>query len=108
MQNEHSVSVSQNRRGYLEHCALKWKITPWHRNYLVLVCIRFGEIIVFKVPRSHFFEYLRDTLYNHALEHLEAARPENKCVIQYSSSGKSLITNDLFDDLLLVWTHFRR
>ena len=30
------------------------------------------------VLRSQFVEYLRETLYNHALEHLEAAHPENK------------------------------
>ena len=30
------------------------------------------------VLRSQFFEYLRETLYKHALEHLEAARPEKK------------------------------
>ena len=32
------------------------------------------------VLRSQFFEYLRETLtlYKHALEHLEAARSENK------------------------------
>ena len=28
--------------------------------------------------RSHIFEYLRETLYKRALEHLEAARPEKK------------------------------
>ena len=28
------------------------------------------------VLRSQFFEYLRETLYKHALEHLEAARSE--------------------------------
>ena len=30
------------------------------------------------VLRSQFGEYLRETLYKHALEHLEAAHPENK------------------------------
>ena len=33
------------------------------------------------VLRSQFFEYLRETLYKHALEHLEAAGPEKKGVI---------------------------
>ena len=30
------------------------------------------------VLRSQFFEYLRETLYKHALEHLEAAGPEKE------------------------------
>ena len=33
------------------------------------------------VLRGQFFECLRETLYKHALEHLEAARPEKKWVI---------------------------
>ena len=33
------------------------------------------------VLRSQFFEYLRETLYRHALEHLEAARSEKKLII---------------------------
>ena len=28
--------------------------------------------------RSQFFDFLRETLYKHALEHLEAPGPENK------------------------------
>ena len=29
--------------------------------------------------RSQFFDFLRETLYKYALEHLEAAGPEKKC-----------------------------
>ena len=36
------------------------------KSYLILVL------------RNQFFEYLWETLYEHALEHLEAARPEKK------------------------------
>ena len=59
---------------------LSTKITAWHRNYFVLVYIRswgvkFDLILVL---RSQFFEFLREKLYIHALEHLEAARPEKE------------------------------
>ena len=36
------------------------------------------QIDLILVLRSQFFEYLREPLYQQALEHLEAARPENK------------------------------
>ena len=36
-----SGSISQKRRGHFDFCAVKCKITAWHRNYLVLVCFRF-------------------------------------------------------------------
>ena len=36
---------------------------------------KFGFILVL---RGEFFEYLRETLYKHALEHLEAAGPEKE------------------------------
>ena len=51
------------------------------------------------VLRSQFFEYLRETLYKHALEHLEAARAEKKWPICFSSYGKRLTTIDLFEGL---------
>ena len=56
---------------------LSAKITAWHRNYLVLVYIRFlgVKFDLILVLRSHFFDILRETLYKHALEHLEAAGP---------------------------------
>ena len=53
------------------------------------------------VLRSQFFEYLRETLYKHALEHLEAARSEQKWVIRFSSYGKRLTIIDLFEGLWL-------
>ena len=59
-------------------CGKRAKITTSHRNYLVSVLIRFFgvkyDLIV--VLRSQFFEYMRETLYKHALEHLEAACSE--------------------------------
>ena len=57
---------------------LSAKITAWHRNYLVLVYIRFPakQIDLILVLRSQFFEYLRETLYKHALEQLEAVNEE--------------------------------
>ena len=52
------------------------------------------------VLRSQFFEYLRATLYQHALEHLEAARPEKKMGIYiFSTYGKGLAILDLFEGL---------
>ena len=61
---------------------LSAKIPTWHRNYLVLVYVRFlgVKFDLILVLRSHFFEYLCETLYKHASEHLEAADPENKWV----------------------------
>ena len=35
------------------------------------------------VLRSQFFDHLRETLYKHALEHLEAARPEKKGIFSF-------------------------
>ena len=51
------------------------EITAWHRNYLVLsvrsiLGVKFDLTLVL---RSQFFDVLRETLYKHALEHLEAA-----------------------------------
>ena len=33
------------------------------------------------VLRSQFFDFLRETIYKHALEHLEAAGPEKKWAV---------------------------
>ena len=52
------------------------------------------------------FEYLRETMYKHPLEHLEAARPEKKEF--FSSYGKCLTIIDLFEGIWLVGTRFRR
>ena len=51
------------------------------------------------VLRSHFFEYLRETLYKHALEHLEAVRPVNKMGHFFPSHRKCLTIIDLFESL---------
>ena len=48
--------------------------------------------------RSQFFECLRETLYKHALEHVEAARPAKKGHY-FSSYGKCLNIVDLFEGL---------
>ena len=46
------------------------------------------------LARSQFFLYLREILYKHALEHLEASGPAKKWVISFSSYGKCLIIID--------------
>ena len=52
-----------------------------------MACIRFWALNVkyefIRILRSQFFEYLRETLYKHALEHLEAARPEKKGIFSF-------------------------
>ena len=53
---------------------LSAKITAWHRNYLVLVYNRFWALN--STLRTQFFDFLPETLYKHALEHLETAGPE--------------------------------
>ena len=50
------------------------------------------------VLRSQFFEYLCETLYKHALEHLEAARSE-KNRRKVSLLRKRLAIIDLFEGL---------
>ena len=50
------------------------------------------------VLRSQFFEYLRETWYKHALEHLEAAGPKKK-IIFFSSYNKGLSIIDRFEGL---------
>ena len=56
---------------------LSEKITAWHCNYLVSIYSILGvKVDLLLVLRSQFFEFLRETLYKHALEHLEAVGPE--------------------------------
>ena len=52
-------SNSRKRRAHLDFCAN--------------MSVKFDFILV---PRSQFFDFLRETSYKHALEHLEAAGPE--------------------------------
>ena len=51
------------------------------------------------VLRSQFFDFLRETLYKHALKHLEAARSEKNGQFFFPSYGKRLTIIDLFEDL---------
>ena len=46
---------------------------------------------------TQFFEYLRETLYKHVLEHLEAVRPEKIMAHFFSSYGKCLTIIDIFE-----------
>ena len=59
--------------------------------------------------RSQFFDFLRETLYKYALEHLEAAGPEKNVfflnVFFSSSYSKRLSIFDLCEGL--IGTHFR-
>ena len=57
------------------------------------------DLPVILVLRSQFFEYSRETLYKHALEHLEATPPEKKWVVLFHSCGKCLTIIDLFEGL---------
>ena len=58
---------------------LSAKTTAWHRNYLVLVYIRFwAKIDLILVLRSQFFHFLCDTLRRHAMEHPEAPGTDKK------------------------------
>ena len=73
-----SGSISQKRRGRLHFCAIKCK-----NHGLASKLLGFSVYSIFGVYydlilvlRSQFFEYLRETLYKHALEHLEAACSE--------------------------------
>ena len=58
--------------------------------------------------RSWFFEYLRQTLYNYALEHLEVTRLETKLGFVFSSYIKCLTIINHFEGQWLIGTHFRR
>ena len=57
---------------------LSAKSTAWHRDCMVLVCILISGVKfdLMLVLRSQFVEFLRDNMYEHALEHLDAAGPE--------------------------------
>ena len=75
--------ISQKRRRHLDFCAVKCKnhgLASYLLGFSVysISGVQFDLILVL---RSQFFEYLRETLYKHALEHLEAARPEKKWAI---------------------------
>ena len=74
--------LSQKRRGHLDFCAVKCKTHDLASYLLGFMCIfdlgrKFDLILVLC---SQFFEYLRETLYKHALEHLEAPRSEKQCL----------------------------
>ena len=77
---------------------LSAKFTAWHRGVIKysILGVKFDLILVL---RSQFFELLRETLYKHALEHLEAAPPGKKWVIFFSSYSKCLSRFDLFEGL---------
>ena len=64
---------------------LSAKITAWYLNCLVLFSIYsiLGVKFDLLVLRSQFFNFLRETLYTHTLEHLEAAGPQKIKVISY-------------------------
>ena len=78
-----SGSNSQKRRGHLDFCAVKCKN---HGLASLLLSLGVYSILGAKfdlivVLCSQFSERFRETLYEHALEHLEAARPDKKWVI---------------------------
>ena len=64
-------------------------------SVFAILRVNFDSILVL---RSQFCEYLRETLYKHALEHLEAARSE-KMGHSVSSYGKYVAIIGLFDGL---------
>ena len=61
---------------------LSAKIPAWFRNYMALGYIRFWatKIDLILALRSEFFDFLRETLHKHALEHLNAAASGKKIV----------------------------
>ena len=72
-------SNSQKRRRHLDFVRLSAKSTTWHHNFLVSVSSILGvKLDLILVLRSQFFDFLRETLYKHALEHLAAVGPEKK------------------------------
>ena len=77
---------SQKRRGHLALCAVHVQKLRLRIGITWFQCsFDFGrKYDLILVLRSQFFEYLRETLYKHALTHLEGARSEK--------NGK----NDLF------------
>ena len=59
--------------------------------------VKFDSTLVLS---SQFIVYLRETLYKHAFEHLEAARPEKKLFFSFFPTyGKCLTIIDLFEGL---------
>ena len=64
----------------LEFCAVKRKNHGLASSLLgfSVFSISGVKLDLTLVLRIQFFEYLREPLYKHALEHLEAARPEKK------------------------------
>ena len=73
-----SRSISQKRRGHLDFSAGKCQ-----NHDLATSLLGFGIYSISGVKfdlklvlHTQFFEHLREPLYKHALEHLEAARPE--------------------------------
>ena len=82
-----SQGLTQKRRGHLDFSAVKCKN---HGSASQLLSFSLHSILSVKfdlilVLRSQFFDFLRETLYKHALEHLEAAGPEKKWVLYFSS-----------------------
>ena len=79
-----SGSNSQKRRGHLDFSAVKCKnhgLASWLLGFSVYSILGFKfdlYIIYWSYIRSQFFEYLRETLHQHALEHLEAVGPEKE------------------------------
>ena len=85
-----SGSNSQKRRGHLDFSAVKCKN---HGSASQLLSFSLHSILSVKfdlilVLRSQFFDFLRETLYKHSLERLEAAGPAKKWVIFFSSYSK--------------------
>ena len=78
-----SGSNSQKRRGHFDFCAVKCKNHGLASQLLGFsIYSVLGVEFDFKlVLLSQFFEFLRETLYTHALEHPEASGPEKKWVI---------------------------
>ena len=105
--------MSQKRRGHLDLYAVNLQKVRFRIVIAWFQCsLDFGvKCGLLLVLRSQFFEYLRETGYKHALEHLEAARSQKKM------GGKNAFLRrkrlrvtiiDLFEGLWLVGTHFRR
>ena len=95
-----SGSNSQKRRGHLDFCAVKCK-----NHDLALRLLGFSIYSIWGVKfdlililRSQFFEFLRETLCKHGLEHLKAAGPEKKRFF-FPSYSKCLSIFDLFEGL---------
>ena len=73
-------------------CAVKCKIhglALYLLGFSVFSILGLEFDLILVLVRSQFFEFLRETLYKHALKHLEAARPEKK-KDHFSFYGKCL------------------